>query len=149
MGGSVEVEGTVPLEAVRFREEGALDLRLAVAGEIVFRDVKPVSILNTNPRLQPHAVPTTSDDSRPPSPVFAALKPRDLAVYDPEGSAVAFLKEKGIPFTLFKDLKAVPDTFRILLVGRNAITPAESVSTALAARALGGARVIVLEQETR
>jgi beta-galactosidase len=75
------------------------------------------------------------------------LKPRDLTVFDPEGSTSAFLKERQVPFNAIKNLKEIPANVKILLVGKDAIPASESASTRLAALALGGAKVFVLEQK--
>ena len=52
-----------------------------------------------------------------------------------------------MPFTRLTSLSALPTTAKVLLIGRDALTPAQSTSSALAAYASGGHVVIVLEQK--
>jgi len=116
------------MPAVAERREGELVLSLAVKGREVFRDAKAVSVL--------------------PKPAFAAkLGARELLVFDPKGAAAAFLKANRVAFTPLPDLKSLPATGRVLLVGNDALDEAESTSSRLAAWAVsGGRRVVVLEQ---
>jgi hypothetical protein len=44
-------------------------------------------------------------------------------------------------------LSALPQTAKVLLIGKDALTPAQSTSSALAAYALGGRTILVLEQK--
>ncbi|HLV79915.1 MAG TPA: glycoside hydrolase family 2 TIM barrel-domain containing protein, partial [Chthonomonadaceae bacterium] len=122
------------LPTVAARAEGELSFSLAVQGREVFHDAKPISVLNT---------PATG--AKPTA--LANLTAPQLLVYDPFGSVGAFLKAGAIPFTALSDLKSLPSAGRVLIVGKDALTPAESTSSALAAYASEGRAVIVLEQK--
>jgi beta-galactosidase len=121
------VEITLPIPAVPARSEGQLLLSLSVKGTDVFRDAKAVSILN-------------------PAAVEPRREAKSLAVYDPAGSVVAFLKSRQVPFTECADLKSLPEEARVLLIGKDALDAPESTSSRLAAFASSGRAVIVLEQ---
>jgi beta-galactosidase len=121
------VEITLPIPEVRGRAEVELILTLIVHGKEVFRDVKSVSILN-------------------PAVIAPVRDAKSLAVYDPAGTATAFLKARHVPFTLLTDLKTLPDGAKVLLIGKDAIDAVESTSSHLAAFASSGRAVIVLEQ---
>ncbi|QJW98863.1 glycoside hydrolase family 2 TIM barrel-domain containing protein [Frigoriglobus tundricola] len=121
------VEITLPVPTVTGRAEGELILTLSVGGKEVFRDTKAVSILNPTPA-------TVSDA-------------KALAVYDPAGTVTAALKADHVPFTAVANLKTLPEAAKVLLIGRDAVDPAESTSSRLAAFASSGRAVIVLDQE--
>ena len=106
------------------RTEGELVLSLAVAGKEVFRDLKAVSIL--------------------PAPKVDATAA--VAVYDPHGSARKFLGDSKAAFTAIESLDAIPEAARVILIGKDALSAREAESTRLAALAIEGKRVIVLEQ---
>ena len=127
-GTSVRFEEPLAMPRVKGRAEGELVLTLAVKGQEVFRDVKAVAVIE----------PETRD--------MAGLGAADLVVYDPQGAASAFLKERRIPFTPVTALSQLPAEGKVLLVGRDALDEAESASSRLAAYAAGGRRVVVLEQ---
>src|SRR5262249_47703681 len=71
----------------------------------------------------------------------------ELLVYDPDGTTAAFLKQHGVAFTPLADLKSLPETGKVLLIGKDALSLAESTSSALAAYASAGRSIIVLEQK--
>ena len=127
-GTSAPLNVTIPMPKTDARIEGDLALVLAVKDKEVFRDAKAVSVL-------------------PPSRAQARLDAKQLLVFDPQGAAASFLKGRGVAFTRLADLTALPDTGKVLLVGNGAVTEAESTSSRLAAYAVGGRRVIVLEQK--
>lgn len=116
------------------RQEGELTLALSVRGKEVFRDAKAVSVLNPDGRGTQQAG-------------LAGLTAKDLLVYDPHGSVAAFLKLRSIPFTPLADLHSLPITGKVLLVGKDALDPSESTSSRLAAYAVDGRRIVVLEQK--
>ena len=116
----------VPMPIVTRRQQGTWTLALTVGGRSVFSDVRPISVLK---------------------PAFPRV-PGTVAVYDPLGSAAAFLTKAGVPFRRVTSLSRAPASAKVLVVGQNALTPAQSVSTQLAAYALAGRVVIVLEQKT-
>ena len=78
---------------------------------------------------------------------LAALTATELAVHDPEGSAARFLRAHAIAFTPIQDLETLPETARVLVIGKDAIRGGLAASTRLAAYALGGKRVVVLDQK--
>ncbi|MCW3100449.1 MAG: Beta-galactosidase/beta-glucuronidase [Chthonomonadaceae bacterium] len=122
------------MPAVPARQEGQWTLRLTVAGKEVYRDVKSVSVLPIGPITE-----------RPAS--RGALPVQSLAVFDPRGTVMAFLRSRSIPFTSLASLAVLPEASKVLLIGKDALTPAESASSHLAAYAAAGRTVIVLEQQ--
>ena len=78
---------------------------------------------------------------------MAKLNAKNLFVFDPHGSAAAFLKAMGLTFTPLTSLKTLPDAARVLVVGKDALDITESTSSRLAAYASEGRTVIVLEQK--
>ena len=124
------VELTMPRATER--TEGTLQLTLLVNGKQVFADEKPLSLLP-----EPHASPTLTT---------AALGRPSLAVYDPAGTAAAALRSAGVAFKLLNNLAALPADIRGLIIGKDALTAAESGSSRLAAFAAAGHTVVVLEQ---
>ncbi len=129
-GGNQKFDQPIALPSVTSRTEGDLTLTLSVGGREVFRDVKEVSVL-------PPASWTEA---------LAKLTATDLAVCDPSGAVSGFLKNLGIAFTAVPDLKILPEHARVLVIGKDVISAARSASTSLAAFALEGKRVIVLDQ---
>jgi beta-galactosidase len=133
-GADVKFDVDLPMPEVDARREGELALVLTAGGKEVFRDTKAVSVLATGPK-----------QAKPPG--VRALTAKDLLVYDPQGAVVTYLKERDVPFTELHGLKDLPETAKLLVVGKDALSPAEATSSALAAWAAGGRRVIVLEQK--
>lgn len=113
------------------RTEGQLTLSLSVRGREVFHDVKNVSVLG--PPI--------------PSTTLAQWTAADLAVCDPSGMVPRFLRDHGVAFTPLANLDHLPERAQVLVVGSHALTEPLSTSTSLAAFALSGKRVIVLEQD--
>ena len=158
---------TLPMPDVAAgRHDGTLTLALSADGETVFWDRKAVSVLPTAriARPTPHTGrPTPAgvmllslpDDPRPtlrstsavaPTNNGAALATWQFILYDPKNAVTAYLKARSVPFTPLTSLQNLPPNGRVLLVGPDALSEAESTSTRLAAWASGGRRVIVLEQ---
>ena len=127
-----DVELPIPNSARRL--DGQWTLTLAAQGKELFRAVKEVSVL-----------PTGRDQPKPPA--VAKLPAADLFVYDPSGNATAFLRSHGIAWTPLADLNPPPVAGKIWLVGQDTLTSADTSSTAFAAYAAGGGRVLLLEQE--
>lgn len=130
-GENVKFDLTLDLPKVAVRQAGELGLTLAVKGQEVFWDSKAVSILNTS-RKNPSGV--------------AGLKAKDLLVFDPKGTVTGFLNQRRIEYSTLTNLNALPETARVLLIGPDALSVAESTSSRLAAWVSGGRRAIVLEQ---
>ncbi len=153
-----KVELAMPV--VQDRAEGQWTLSLKAGGREVFRDVKDLSVLNPNPNVSP-AVSRRADfgvqvlaDAQLKPRIKPALRPgarapevRSLpAVYDPKGEVSKYLKSINVPFVALNSLENLPQDAQALVVGRDALSVADSTSSALAAFASGGRRVIVLEQ---
>jgi beta-galactosidase len=119
---------TLPMPAVESRAEAELLLTVSVRGHEVFRDVKPVSVLK-------------------PAGTGDATRAAQVLVADPHGSVGTFLRAHGVGFTPVTDPGKLPDSGKVLIVGRDALSPVESTSSALAAWAAAGRAVIVLEQQ--
>jgi beta-galactosidase len=118
---------TLEMPEVENRSEGEFVLSLYVRGKEVFTDTKAVSILK--PAGQ------------------AKVTAKELFVFDPQGATTAFLEKHKMPFAALKDLSALPDSGKVLIVGKDALDEKESTSSRLAAYASAGRRVIVLEQK--
>ena len=122
-------DAVLPIPEADTRQEGELTLTLSADGKTVFTDKKDVSVL-----------------AGTRSPALAQLTERDLAVYDPQGTAIAFLKKENVRFTALANLDALPAQAKVLLIGQDAVTPALAADTRFAAYAFDGHRVVVLEQ---
>ena len=128
------------------RDAGTWTLTLTQGGKQRFRDVKTISVLNPSAARSaggkigalPVGLRLASD---------AGAKRLPLLVYDPQGKTAAFLKASGVAFTVAPNLEKLPATRAALLIGKDALTEAQSASSSLAAWASAGRRVIVLEQK--
>ena len=126
-GEAQEFEVALPLPKVTARAEGTWTLSLTQRGATVYNDTKAVSVLNgdatlSTPKLNPY-------------------------VYDPQGAVSAYFTAHKIPFTPLRDLESLPTRPSVLIIGKDALSAAESTSTRLAAFASTGSRVIVMEQK--
>ena len=118
----------LPIPETAQRLDGQWTLTLSAQGQEVFRAVKDVSVL-------------------PPASVTANFSAQDLFVFDPQGAARAFLTAQSVPFTALDALTPPPAPGKVWLVGHDALAAADASSSAFAAYAAGGGRVILLEQE--
>lgn len=76
------------------------------------------------------------------------ISSRDLLVYDPAGTVAGYLKAQAVSFTPIASLDALPKTGgRVLIVGKDALSPADASSPRLAAWASSGRGVLLLEQK--
>jgi beta-galactosidase len=116
---------------VASRQEGVLGITLSAGGKPIFSDTKAVSVLPSP------SVPRAS---------LVGLGATDLLVYDPSGAVPAFLTRVGVGFTRLNSLEGLPASGRVLVLGRDALDSAHSTSSALAAWAARGRRVLALEQ---
>ena len=132
-GTSVKFDEELAMPKVEARQEGEFLLTLEAGGVEVFRDVKAVSVL-------PDSRPGGNDGH----PAFGS---DGLAVLDPRGEVAAFLRSVGVPFTAVEKGAPLPESARVLVVGRGAIEASEATSSRLAAFASTGRTVIVLEQD--
>lgn len=134
-GCNVKLEEELPMPVITTaRQEAELTLTLKVKGQEVFRDVKAVSVLR----------PGGAPGSKLPLPGLTAA---NLLVFDPQGAVRAFLKARNIPFTAQESLATLPAEGRALIIGKDALDARESTSSHLAAYALGGRRLLILEQK--
>lgn len=129
-GTAEKFDEELTMPAVSTRQEGQLTLSLSVNGAEVYRDTKAVSLL-------PAARPSSG-----------AIPPQTLCLFDPHGELAPFLQQAQIPFQAIASLENLPAGAKVLLVGRDAIKPEQSTSTALAAYASEGRAVIVLDQSS-
>ncbi len=132
-GESLKFTRTLTMPHAARRTSGTLLLQLLVHGKTVFTDTKPITIL-------PAHVPEAN------ASLLQHLTFSQIAVFDPEGAAAQFLHSRHIPFTLLHSLNALPMHARVLLIGSNSLSPAESGSSRFAAWAAAGRSVISLEQ---
>jgi beta-galactosidase len=119
---------TVKLPKVAKRTAGEFILTCSRGGKEVFREVKQVTLL---------------DPDGGPKP---SLKKEELAVIDPFGSVKARLTARGIAFTEAESLDAVPATAKVIVVGKDAVTPRQATDPRWMALAARGARLLVLDQ---
>lgn len=115
---------TLSMPNVSVRTAGELVLQLKASGAVVFKDSKPVAVL--------------------PAPTFPKVA---LGLYDPSGIVAKYLTSRSVSFRALHSLATLPADLPNLLIGPDALTEAESTDPRLAAFALDGHRVIVLEQK--
>jgi beta-galactosidase len=111
---------------VNSRSEAELVLTLSAGGAKVFEDVKRITILP----------PVKAGD----------VEEGSVAVWDPKGETIHFLERVGVPFARIASIDSVPETVKLIVVGRDAISEAEATSPKLAALASKGHSVLVLDQ---
>lgn len=110
------------------RTPAKLVLTCSRDGKEVFREVKDAWLI--------------AQDGGPKPAVAKA----GLLVLDPNGSAKARLKARGIPFTDVARFEDLPDKAQVVLVGQDALTPRQATDPKWRALAAGGARILVLDQ---
>ena len=98
-------------------------------GKEVFREVKAVAVID------PAAAPKPS------------LAKDVLAVMDPFGSVKARLRARGLAFTEIAALGEVPAKAKVVVVGKDAVSPRDATDPRWMELAARGSRVIVLEQK--
>jgi beta-galactosidase len=125
-GTAEKFDEAITMPTVAVRQEGDLELTLSMAGKEIYRDTKAVSIL--------------------PAPKLNPLAQSSVALFDPAGETAAFLQRANVPFTPVTTLENIPHSAKVLVVGRDAITAADSTSTRLSVLASEGRAVIVLDQ---
>ncbi|MCL1888162.1 MAG: hypothetical protein FWF96_04760, partial [Kiritimatiellaeota bacterium] len=111
------------------RQEAELVLTLSVRGKEVYTDTKNISLLAPQKRELPN------------------IAQNSLVVFDPENTVAAFLKAQKINCAVVASLDDLPQDWKILLVGSDALDARESASSRLAAFAATGRRVVVLDQK--
>ncbi len=118
---------TLPATAAT-RTEGRLILTALRAGQQVFTHDLPVTLI---PEPKPTPVKLTGE----------------LVVWDPSGEALTRLRASG--YTTIREvtsLAEIPDQFGLLVVGRNALSPADSTNRHWTALAVSGNKILFLEQ---
>ncbi|TVR46619.1 MAG: hypothetical protein EA425_16960 [Puniceicoccaceae bacterium] len=120
------VDFTVP--EVSERSTGGFTIMARRGGEEVFRETKPLHIIN------PEAGPLPEVDG-------------ELIVWDPSGRVINRLESRGIAFTAVAGMDAIPDHFGLLVVGPDAIPADSATDTRWLALAAAGNRMLILEQE--
>jgi len=129
-GGSQELSVQFTTPAATARTEGEFTLTCSRDGNEVFREAKPVAILG----------PTTA-----PKPEL----PQDaVVVLDPHGAAKARLATLGVAFTEVDSPAAVGPEARLVVVGKDALSPREATDPVWVALASRGVRVLVLDQQS-
>lgn len=124
-----EIEVTCAVPAVSQRTAGQFVLTCSRGGKEVFREVKIVSVL-----------PAEAG----PKPSLAAAQ---LIVIDPQGAAQTRLRSRGIAFTEAKGIADVPAPCRVVVVGKDALSPRDATDPRWLALAARGTRLLLLEQE--
>ena len=142
-GSNKKFDDVIPMPIVAARQNGELVLTLSAQGKEVFRDVKKISVL---PAVQIASAPTIETRvnlEKKPAPKAApkaTAGAANLLVFDPFGSVTAFLQSRNVGFTPVADLGQLPNSGKVLIVGKDALDAAQSTSSALAAWASSGAR---------
>ena len=137
----------IPVPTVPTRQEGTWTLTLMRGGRQAYQEVKSVSVLPMgSARLSLfHVYHRRGGRVQDMAPTGQEMP---VAVYDPAGGIISFLSSlTSVPFTRLTSLSALPASAKVLIIGRDALTAAQSTSSALAAYASGGHTVIVLEQK--
>lgn len=129
-GGSEVVEISLTLPAVSRRTAGRFILTAERAGKEVFRDVREVWVIDRDGAAKP------------------AIRPGELIVVDPHGSARARLAARGVSFTEVAGPEKIPDGARLVIVGKDALSARWATDPRWVSLAAAGARVLVLEQKT-
>lgn len=119
----------LPVPEVSRRTAGAFILSCYRLGGRVWTDRRGLSIID------PDAAP------RPD------VAPGGIVVMDPDGAARRRLAARGIPHRSVDDLSSLPDRYRLLIVGRDALSPRLATDPIWKRLAAEGRRVLVLEQE--
>jgi len=127
---SEEIEITFKVPAVTERANGEFILMCARGGKEVFREVKAVSILNT--------------DAGPKPEVDKAA----LVVVDPNGSVKARLQKRGIAFTEAASFDKLPPDPKVLVLGKDAVPEEKSTDPKWYSMVVKGTRLLVLDQKS-
>jgi beta-galactosidase len=128
-----EFDVTVKVPQVPHRTAGEFILTCTRGGKEVFREVKPVSVLDPNGGPRP------------------SLGKSDLVVLDPLGSVKHRLQARGIAFTEAASAAEIPDPqagapAKVVIVGKDALSACEATDPQWTALAGNGAKVLVLDQ---
>lgn len=130
----------IPLVPAGSRVETSWNLSVSVGGKTVYSDKKSWSVLGVPLAKRAGQVASTTAVTASPT----------ILLYDPKSSVTKQLPNLGTTPKTVLSLASLPATApkgTVLIVGRDALTPTESASSALAAWASPGRTVIVLEQK--
>lgn len=119
---------TFTLPAVKKPTAGSFILTARRGGAEIFRTERVIRIL----------VPSSL-----PKPAVSGDK---LAVFDPKGVVLAYLKGRGISCLATKSLDEIPATAKVLVIGPDAIPAGRANDSLWYSRALTGLKVLVLDQ---
>jgi beta-galactosidase len=123
-----QVTITLTLPRVSKRTAGEFVLTCSRGGKEVFREVKHVVVIDAAGGAKP------------------SLKKGDLAVIDPFGSVKARLQARKIDFTEVAKVDEIPASAKVIVVGKDAVSPRDSTDPRWMALAARGARLLVLDQ---
>jgi len=128
-GGTAEFRIAVAVPPVGKRTNGEFVLTCRRDGREVFREVKPVAVI-----------------------VAGGPKPRlrkdQLVVLDPFGSVKARFAQRRIAFTEVTHGEEIPAGAKVVVIGKDALSPRQATDPRWLALAAAGARLLVLEQTT-
>jgi hypothetical protein len=124
-----EYEAAFKLPPVKARTAGQFILTCRRGGKEVFREVKDLAVI---------------DPDAGPRPKLAQ---GELVVLDPDGAVKARLQARGIGFNEVKSPADIPAGARVVIVGKNALSPREATDPRWLSLAGGGTRVVVLDQD--
>ncbi|MCY3017914.1 MAG: hypothetical protein NTW87_02630 [Planctomycetota bacterium] len=127
-GAHQETEIAVSVPAITRRTAGEFVLTCSRGGKEVFREVKLVAAIDPN------------------GPKPAAGK-EDLVVLDPFGSVKARLQSRGIAFTEAAKVADISGKAKVVVIGKDALSPREATDTKWLALAARGTRLLVLDQQ--
>ena len=117
----------LPAVSAPDRASAKLSLSCARGGKVVWQDEKPLTIL--------------ADSSR-----RLTVGANDIVVIDPAGPVCERLRKQNVPFRQVGALDALPDDFRVLVVGPDAVTAPLSTDVRWSALARAGKRLLILDQ---
>jgi len=127
-GATEELRVSLKTPGVRKRTVGEFILTCRRGGQEVFREVKPVAVINPE------------DGPKP------ALGKERLVVLDPFGSVKARLAARGIAFTEVTTAEAIPAGTKVVVIGKDALSARDATDPRWVALASQGKRLLVLEQ---
>jgi hypothetical protein len=129
-GGAKQVGISFRVPQVTDGSKGEFILTCEHRGKEVFRDAKPVHVI---------------DPDGAPAPTFAE---GELAVWDPYGSAAARLLRHGVAFAEISGPEEIPASAQVLVVGRDALEAGDASDRRWRDLAAAGLRILVLEQRS-
>ncbi len=129
-GTAEEIPIKVLMPVVKKRTPGTFTLTCTRNGKEVFREEKPIAVIDPDSAAKP------------------AIAKDDLIVFDPKGSVKARLTKRGIAFTEAATVEAIPAKAKVVVIGNDALTARQATDPRWLAMTAAGTRLLVLEQET-